>query len=129
MRENGPGGLTALVREALKRVNAYSLKLHGHREQAPGWPDFFVAHSRIPRGVWIELKAGGGQLSGTQRRVFRELSRRGTPVLILEERDGMLIAYEQDDEDAAILTRCLADETPSDIGRCIVLHCTQRLGE
>jgi len=94
MRENGPGGFANVLRDSLKMVNAYLLKLHGHKEQAPGWPDFFVAHRRLPGGCWVEVKAGGGKLSPNQERVMRQLLLRGAYAVVAEEVGLMLHVWQ-----------------------------------
>jgi hypothetical protein len=87
----------ALVKE-LRAAGALVLSVHGHAQQAPGWPDIYVAHC-IWSG-WIELKSHDGELSEAQRIVGRKLealcqfavmrpSKKGLWKLpVLEEHDG-----------------------------------------
>lgn len=69
----------ALVK-ALRDAGAAVLSVHGHAQQAPGWPDIYVCH-----GVWdgwVELKKSDGVMSEAQRIVARKLERQGKFALL-----------------------------------------------
>lgn len=52
----------------------FSLRLHGHDMQAPGWPDLWITGPGLWRnGYWVEVKTSTGKLSDAQRLVLKRI--------------------------------------------------------
>lgn len=88
----------------LRREGALVLSLHGHAQQAPGWPDVYVCHS-LWRG-WIELKKTGCLLSEAQRSVARKLAAFRLFVLLEVGGDDWYLRDHEECCIATVVPRC-----------------------
>lgn len=86
---------------ALKKCNSEVLNIHGHAEQASGWPDLYVSHTKFHG--WVELKVDGNQCSVLQRKRLQSLRAKGTKAMCLrylnDEEQFVVDSYAWDEEE------------------------------
>ena len=68
------------VMKSLRAVGALVFNVHGHLEQAAGWPDLQVYHPHL--NIHLELKVRT-QVKTHQKLVMDKLIARGTPACVL----------------------------------------------
>ena len=114
--------LTGDLVRAGRECKALVLNLHGHREQAPGWPDVYISH--VYWTGWIEFKGKGTLLQGHQRNILMQLRSKGVQAWIVRflEQENTFWKLKVEDYNRRNLGLITLDDTTQKVFVALMKH-------